>query len=1055
MRLTPRLPSLFLILSTTGYSATQVNVYTPDDMKVSGPLYSEYKMVLHENICLLLPDKASNFYYSSDYIFTSANTSPPANLSFHGENDKRGEVMHNCGATFHHLGDVRFISWINTWGGDDKDTTVSAYGGAISGGDGDSFLFQNNGAILFSHITYDSSEWGANHSNISVHGGAIHTYTAQSERVEFTGNKSVTLQYISIINEHDTNYCYKNLSALGGAIYTGNLQISDTTGSVSLNNNSIHQGVCTDVEGVGKGGAAYITSSLDISNNKSNVALDSNSILVANTAEGGALYLKENSSSNISDNLLHIQFRANKVQAAADAKFNLAGDSLSATCEAMGGAAYIAGELLMERNSGNITFESNTATADYSKVLENGRSEKHDNDPAYALGGAIFLASEAHLGINHNGTENTTGMGNVTFSGNEVSTVGTSGGRAQGGAVFLSTAAELSISDNTGNVNFTYNKATDGGAIYFSENSTGFISNNGNVNFENNTATYGAALFAASYVILSLNDHVAFQNNTATGYGAGIYATSQVLINGNGSVLFSGNTAQEGSAIYAASGSLVDIYHNNGDVKFTNNELSTGDTTTGAIQLCSGATLKLRDNAAVVFESGKNGRGVLYGESGSFAHISGNETVTICANETMQTSIIKTAGTVYLHDNTNNIELNNNSALQASGGVFTLEGSSALLSICGNSGSITATGNYATEAGGLIHAASGSHILICDNADVTITGNDSRSGAAAIDSDGSIHIRNNAGRVIFGNNRVYDEENGFTMCSIRADNAQFSAAAGHSIEFQDSIIISPANEETPALVLNADYTDSSGTTHKQGGDIIFTGAAADTTNADSSVDAEASRHSKIDGATTLHNGRLIVTQQAMLEGASLSTTEHSGATVVLSQGGYLNQLEVNIATGTTLQAGDADTPLLLTAAPTEAETLQQLIENTSVCGHFGGSTLTLQSGSTYTMYGGILDLDGGSLNLSTGTDAITLSSTIAPTLIGEEYVLLLFSGVNHCEYDEDLLFTYNGYEYGAEHLVYSSDESAVYLRNVIIPEPATATLCFLALAALTTRRRRA
>ena len=197
-----------------------------------------------------------------------------------------------------------------------------------------------------------------------------------------------------------------------------------------------------------------------------------------------------------------------------------------------------------------------------------------------------------------------------------------------------------------------------------------------------------------------------------------------------------------------------------------------------------------------------------------------------------------------------------------------------------------------------------------------------------------------------------------------------------------------------------------------------------------------------------------MTQQAMLEGASLSTTEHSGATVVLSQGGYLNQLEVNIATGTTLQAGDADTPLLLTAAPTEAETLQQLIENTTVCGRANGH-LTLQSGSTYTMYGGILDLYGGSLNLSTGTDAITLSSTIAPTLIGEEYVLLLFSGVNHCEYDKDLLFTYNGYEYGAEHLVYSSDESAVYLRNVIIPEPATATLCFLALAALTTRRRRA
>ena len=106
------------------------------------------------------------------------------------------------------------------------------------------------------------------------------------------------------------------------------------------------------------------------------------------------------------------------------------------------------------------------------------------------------------------------------------------------------------------------------------------------------------------------------------------------------------------------------------------------------------------------------------------------------------------------------------------------------------------------------------------------------------------------------------------------------------------------------------------------------------------------------------------------------------------------------------------------------------------------------------MYGGILDLYGGRLNLSAGTGAITLSSTIAPTLVEEEYVLLLFTGVNHLEYSEDIRFTYNGYEYGAEHLAYAANERAVYLRNLIIPEPATSTLCFLALAALISRRRR-
>ncbi len=1082
MRHTPHLLPLLLALGTMSHGATRVDVYDPDDMGARD-INKEYEMVLHENISLLLPNDSSNFYHSSDYIFTSADTDTPKNLTFYGQNDERGEVLHNCAATFRHLGVVSFTFWVNTWGGDKNDASISALGGAISGGDNDSFLFQNNGAILFSDIIYDSSEWGANHSNISVHGGAIHTYAGHSERVEFSHNASVTLQYISIVNIHDTNYCYKDLTALGGAIYTNNLQISDTTNSVSLYNNRIHQGVCTDVEGVGKGGAAYIINSLDISANQRNVVLDSNSILVANTAEGGALYLTENSSGKISDNLQHIQFGQNKVQAATDVDFNFAEDSLAATCEARGGAIYIGSQLLIERNKGNITIESNSATADYSKVLENGRSDEHDNDPAYALGGAIFLANGAHLGINYNGTEGNAAMGHVTFSGNKVYTYGTSGGKAQGGAVFLSSDAELSISNNTGDVYFTFNKATDGGAIYFSANSKGSISNNGKVSFEKNSATYGAGVFAAGYtdlshnehvtfqnniataygagvfatdyINLSFNEHVTFQNNIATEYGAGIYTTSQVLINGNGSVLFSGNEAQTGSAIYATSGSLVDIYSNNGEVKFTNNELSTGDPSSGAIHLCNDATLKLRDNAAVIFESGEFRRTVLYGDSGSSTYICGNKTVTISEQTAMQT-IIQTAGALYLHDTAEAVELINNGSLDAYGGVFALKGSSALLSVCGNSGSITAKGNYVSRAGGVIHADEGSRILICDNADVTITDNSSWFGAAAIDSDGSIHIRNNAGRVIFGNNSVYDEESkSTTLCSLRADNAQFSAATGYSIEFRDSINIFSEDKEAPILVLNADYTDSSGTTHKQGGDIIFTGA--DTINADESINAEASRHSKINGDTTLHNGRLIVTQQAMLEGYTLSTTEHSGASVVLSQGGYLNQSAVNIATGTTLQAGDADTAILLADSPMLVESLQQLVENTTVCGYFGGSSLNLQNGSTYAMYGGILDLYGGRLTLGAGTGAITLCSTLAPTLIGDEYILLLFTGVNNLifsEGSEDIRFIYNGREYGAEQLAYAANERAVYLRNVIIPEPATTTLCFLALAALISRRRR-
>lgn len=63
---------------------------------------------------------------------------------------------------------------------------------------------------------------------IKVYGGAIHTYTSQSAEVAFTGNESITLEYISIINKHDSNFCFKDLYAHGGAIYTTDLKINLT-----------------------------------------------------------------------------------------------------------------------------------------------------------------------------------------------------------------------------------------------------------------------------------------------------------------------------------------------------------------------------------------------------------------------------------------------------------------------------------------------------------------------------------------------------------------------------------------------------------------------------------------------------------------------------------------------------------------------------------------------------------------------------------------------------------------------------------------------------------
>lgn len=1091
MKLSPHLSVLIMTIGSLCH-ATTVDVYNSDDMAEAMDLNKSFELVLHTDILLPLPENKSTYYYSSDYVFSSAEENNPANLSFYGAGDERGEVLHNCAATFQNLGNISFVNWINKWcdlGGGDKDVYASSYGGALSGDDGDNFIFHDNGAVSFGNIVYDSSDWGANSCEIKVHGGAIHT--VNSGRVEFLGNAAVTLQGIRCINVHDTNYSYKNFYSHGGAIYAPTLTISDTKHAVTLSHNEIYQGICTDVVGEGKGGAAYVTNALTISGSIGNVSLDSNNILVANRAEGGALYLSSGSKGAISENSLHVQLLGNKVKVAPDMDYGVLEDSLTATAYARGGAIYVGGELRLEQNSGNITIESNSATADYSLVADQSHDNDHADDPAYALGGAVYLAGGATLSISNNGTEGVIGMGNVSFSKNEVSTVGTGGGQAQGGAIYADSNASLNICGNTGSVTFSYNKAAEGAALFLCSGSTSklnsntgkvefsgntaserggaifaqgavFIENNtGGVMFSGNSATHGGAIYAENRVDINENSGgVEFSGNTAIGYGGAIYAKEDISLSYNaGGVRFSENEATgtgsgygNGGAIYAAENVNIDITHNQTEVLFANN-----NSQTGAIHLAEGAILNISDNSAAVTFQDQSSTS-LYGEAGSVAHISNNDSLSITKHEILYSSAVCTAGELYIEGNRGNISFSDNSVLfESLGGVFTLTGTKAKLSISGNTGSISATRNYVAGKGGVIYADSTATVEICDNADVVFTENDSRKGAAAIDIQGSLYICNNTGTVIFGNNRVYDEAtNTTTLLSISvAGQASFTAAAGRSIEFRDSITVGSTDVAQPALILNKD--SAAGDTP---GDIVFTGQYTDTYAAESltPINTEASRYSRVQGDTLLHAGRLVISHGATLAGDTLTTTADKGATIVLHEGGTLAQEEVVISSGSILQAGAGTATTIQSIAESPAElTLEDVVISTPVCGYLDGGTLIMESGSTYTMNGGILDLEGGTLTLNavaTQPTYLFLHSAQSPVMLGGEYVLLLFSGVSELTVNGEFLFSLAGQVYGTEQLSYDANQHVVYLHGINIPEPATVTLSLLALGALAARRRR-
>ena len=135
--------------------------------------------------------------------------------------------------------------------------------------------------------------------------------------------------------------------------------------------------------------------------------------------------------------------------------------------------------------------------------------------------------------------------------------------------------------------------------------------------------------------------------------------------------------------------------------------------------------------------------------------------------------------------------------------------------------------------------------------------------------------------------------------------------------------------------------------------------------------------------------------------------------------------------------------------------------------------LTLAGGSTYETSKGHTSLMGGSLTLDTMENSLLTFHTTPDMqydVFTGEAQLVLFSGVNSVYFAHDqvdassdsgsIYYTMaSRYLTGSEFiddntlLVYDSSEGVVYLQQAL-PEPATATLSLLALAALAARRRR-
>ncbi len=307
---------------------------------------------------------------------------------------------------------------------------------------------------------------------------------------------------------------------------------------------------------------------------------------------------------------------------------------------ASGGAIYLLGDGLINRNSGDVAFTN-----------------------CYAVGGNLAWGGAIHLGaipstfidaitFSSGGTFSiTSNSGDVIFHDNRVAVDSVPDGfvpsRALGGAVKISGGYNFEIKYNSGAVSFLRNRAeiigrsesvlnpvfeADGGAIYagyglasmLQPAFVNIVQNWEGVFFNENFASgRGGAIFgdkASSFRIAENYVIVEFENNTAqSGGGGAVYLGEEawMSLRSNSGVRFTGNKAGTdptylvghgnddlgGGAIHLEEVTGLEISRND-HVTFSNNEAAGHG---GAIYGADNTTITIEDNEEVLFSGNKAG----------------------------------------------------------------------------------------------------------------------------------------------------------------------------------------------------------------------------------------------------------------------------------------------------------------------------------------------------------------------------------------------------------------------------------------------------------------
>ena len=655
----------------------------------------------------------------------------------------------------------------------------------------------------------------------------------------------------------------------------------------------------------------------------------------------------------------------------------------------------------------------------------------------------------------------------VTFSGNTAS---------RGGAICGSYESTITLSNN-GEVSFSGNTASGstyayGGAIYGGSSSTITLSNNDTVTFSGNTTFYGGAIYGSyeSTITLSNNGTVSFSGNTASGstygYGGAIYGVeySTITLSNNDTVTFSGNTASRGGAIFGYDSSTITL-SNNGTVTFSGNKAYNSG---GAIDGGTCGSIKLSNNGTVTFSenTASSGGGAIYGCYG-YIGLSNNGTVTFSGNTASSSSDGYGGGAIY-GDEYSIITLSDN-------------------------GTVTFSGNTASGSGGAIYAYG--TLTIRNNDSVEFAGNveisDSGYRLRSIYATSSVSLSAAEGKSIIFRDTMYSSSsvdlnadyNGlkqkgdilFTGATTEADLLAAKGSAGTAEEILNSRtteVLAMTNLYGGRLrVEDGAVYQGQGITAHEGSEATVRMKDATLNHAGYELTFNSGTKLEVEGSSTI-SGNVVLKDGAAM---SVSGTAALDGGLSLKSGATAASLEgVSLISGQVSGNGEsARMQDVWMEAVGEAYGISGVeMENV----HFSAALATL----TLADVGFDTDCSfsvgaGGSIILSDAILRITLpeagnggiyhvdlSHLFQCTVKGDlsfdvDTEALVASGYTGVEFDfgSDADEDYSNLTLSMEGATYEGIEGNVAGFTLpTIPEPSTATLSLLALAALAARRRR-